>query len=427
MKNLIIALILISSLCFSCEENSIVKAEDVKPYLSVNSNENLQKINEQISFWKNKDEDNSSTVYKTQLANLYSAKYKLDGNVNHLIQAQKLLEQLNEHFKGKNPGVLRMLAANSISQHQFKNAYDYALPASQIKDNQYASKLVLFDACMELGYYTQAEALMLELVERDNFDYLVRLSKWSDHQGNLDQAVALMEEASQKISPNNTQLKIWSLSNLGDMYGHQGEIEKAYQAYLDVLALDKNYYYALKGIAYIAFAHDKNLEQAKEILNYLDKAHSIPDYKLMLAEIAAYELDEVTDKVLTKAFYTEVSKPEYGEMYNKYILEIDIAEKRFDKAIALAKKEILQRATPQTYDFLAWAYFQDGQGEEALAIAKTHVENQTYEPDASYHLGLIYKDVDNTKASFYLEDALSAKFELGPNTTKVVSSALANI
>lgn len=428
MKNLLTILILSSFAFYACEkEHQIVQAEDLQPFLSLEVNKNLQNINDQISFWSAKEEANSSAVYKTQLAGLYSSKYKLDGNVNHLHKAQNLLEEVNEFYKGENPGILRMLAANSISQHQFQKAYDYVLPASKIKNNQYGSKLVLFDACMELGYFTQAEALIAELYEPTNFDYKVRLSKWYDHVGNLDQAVEIMEQAAFTIAPNNTELKIWTLSNLADMYGHQGEVEKAYQAYLDVLALDSNYYYALKGIAYIAYANDKNLDQAKTILTYLDRVHPVPDYKLQLAEIAAYERDQITDKVYTQDFYAEVSKPAYGEMYNKYILEIDIAEQRFDKALALASKEVEQRATPQTYDLLAWTYFKSGNATEALKIAQAHVEQKTFEPDASYHLGVIYKQVDSEKSDYYLKDALGARFELGPNTSKEIENAISNI
>ena len=75
-----------------------------------------------------------------------------------------------------------------------------------------------------------------------------------------------------------------------------------------------------------------------EALNYLDKNHTIPDYKLMLAEIATLEGDDARADKLTELFYSEVTKPVYGNMYNKYILEIELGKNNFDKAIYYKNK-----------------------------------------------------------------------------------------
>ncbi len=428
MKNLISIFALAILMLSACQQNkSISNPEDYQVYLQSVGSENLDEMNEQIQFWNSKEESNSSTIYKIQLAALYASKFKIDGKVEHLHLAKKLLEEVNEFNKGENAGVLRMLAANAISQHEFKTAYNYALAASEIKDNQFASKLVLFDACMELAYYVQAEGILNELEDKDNFDYKVRLSKWMDYKGDLDQAVLIMEDAALNISPNNIPLQLWTKSNLGDMYGHQGKVDKAYQAYLDVLAIDENYHYALKGIAYIAYANDGKYQEAKNILNYLSKVHPVPDYKLMLAEIASSEEDEVREAVYLKDFYTIASEEKYGKMYNKYLIEIDMTQERFDQAILKAQEEVAHRSTPETYDLLAWTYHLNGQSDIALEIAKKHVENQTYEPTATYHLGVLYKDVEKEKASNFLHEALDAKFELGPNTSKDVQSAISSI
>lgn len=429
MKNLIHIILLSILVMTACQEqNKITKQEDYQTYLQNASHENLAAINEEITFWKDKDVAAPSSVYKIQLANLFSAKYKLDGDVSNLRKAQTLLEEVDSLMgQTTSAGVYRMLAANAISQHEFKKAYEYASLASEIKDKQYNSKLVLFDSCMELGYYIQAEGILNELADKNTFEYQIRLAKWMDYKGDLDQAVLIMEDAMTKISPSNDALKLWTLSNLGDMYGHQGKVAKAYQSYLDALAIDREYYYALKGIAYIVYANDKNTAQAKEILQYLDKVHPIPDYKLMLAEIAAFEDNAKEAQLYSEAFYVEANKPDYGNMYKAYILDLDLAAKRYEKAISIAEQEVLHRATPETYDFLAWTYYQSGQKEKALEIAQKYVEDKTFEPGASYHLGVLYSKVDPKKASIYLEDALDAHFELGPNTSREIQLALASI
>lgn len=428
MRNLI-QILLISFIVFtSCEqEKKVSNPADYQAYLQNTNKENLATINEEIAFWEDKDATTLSTVYKTKLANLYSGKYKFDGDVTNLSKAQLLLEEVDSSLGEKSAGVYRMLAANSISQHEFRRAYDYASIASEIKDKQYSSKLILFDACMELGYYIQAEGILNELKDKNTFEYQIRLAKWMDYKGDLDQAVFIMEDAQTKISPNNNDLKLWTLSNLGDMYGHQGKVSKAYDSYLAALAIDPEYYYALKGIAYIVYAHDNDTDEAKQILSYLDKTHPIPDYKLMLADIAAFENNEQDEKLYREAFYNEVSKIAYGNMYNAYILDLDLAAQRFDKAVSLAEQEVQHRGTPETYDFLAWTYYQAGQKERALEIAKMHVEGKTFEPGASYHLGVLYLEVDAEKAQTHLKEALEASFELGPNTSKEIQNTLSSI
>ena len=428
MKHLTIILLLTLLILISCEkQNKVSNKADYQTYLQNSGNENLAIIEEEISFWIDKEEKTPSTVYKTKLAGLYSAKYKIDGDVINLKKAQELLEEVNNNSDEKSAGVYRMLAANAISRHEFKTAYNYATLASEIKDKQYSSKLVLFDTCMELGYYIQAEGILNELDDENTFEYKIRLAKWLDYKGDLDQAVLTVEEALETVSPNNDDLKLWTLSNLGDMYGHQGKVQKAYNSYLAALAIDKEYYYALKGIAYITYAHDKNLSEAKVILSYLDKTHPIPDYKLMLADIAAYEEKQEEEKAYSEAFYTEVTKPQYGNMYNTYILDLNLAAERFDKAVTIAEREVAHRATPETYDFLAWAYYKAGQTDKAIEIAQQYVEDKTFEPGASFHLGVLYSKTNPKKAAIHLEEALEANFELGPNTSKEIQLALSSI
>ena len=62
----------------------------------------------------------------------------------------------------------------------------------------------------------------------------------------------------------------------------------------------------------------------------------------------------------------------------------------YEKALAIAQKEIKNRPTPLSYDLLAYVYYQKGDYKKALDIANTHVTNQTSEPVAQYHLADIY-------------------------------------
>jgi hypothetical protein len=63
-----------------------------------------------------------------------------------------------------------------------------------------------------------------------------------------------------------------------------------------------------------------------------------------------------------------------------------------------------------------------------LDIASRHVENQTFEPDAYYHLGMIYlANGYKEQARHYLYEALESEFELGPSVTKKINAAIQSL
>jgi len=58
-------------------------------------------------------------------------------------------------------------------------------------------------------------------------------------------------------------------------------------------------------------------------------------------------------------------------------------------------------------------------------IAQENIENKTFEPDALYHLGMIYKaNGMEAEATRYLEEAAQSSFELGPDITRVINEQL---
>src|SRR5688572_27218703 len=117
----------------------------------------------------------------------------------------------------------------------------------------------------------------------------------------------------------NKVLAAWTLSNLGDMYGHAGRIEKSYQTYLKVLSQNPDDDYVLKGIAWIALSHDLNTVDARNIVNVLAARKRMPEAHLLLSEIAV--LDGKQEESLTelKKFKAMISESSYRPLYAKYL------------------------------------------------------------------------------------------------------------
>jgi len=400
----------------------IVKVSDYDKYMqlvSADSMPSVKRINIDIDFWgKRLANDPEDAVSKTSLAGLYSARFKAGGNIDDIHTSDSLYLAANTLFKTSTSSIYRALATNCITQHRFQQAKRYLDTALAMGDDKYLTYLMRCDVFTELGDLDLAERSLDHIADKNNFDHLIRTGKLLDHKGDLKGAIDKMEMAAEKaVKSKKDALILWAKSNLADMYGHANRFKEAYKCYLDVLAMKPDYLYALKGIAWLAFSHDKNISEAKRIMNYLVKVHPVPDYDLILAKIAAYEKDSTTKQDLQSKFMAEVSDPRYGDMYNKYVFTLMTDEnKDVTRALQIAEKEVDNRPTSQSYDLLAWAYYNLGKKDEALKIAKAHVENRNHEPDALYHLGLIYAGTGNSnKAKHFLALANDSAFELGPD------------
>jgi tetratricopeptide (TPR) repeat protein len=208
------------------------------------------------------------------------------------------------------------------------------------------------------------------------------------------------------------------------LYGHAGNIQKSYDYYIQTLALDPNNSYALKGIAWRAFSHERNTAEANRIIDAISKTHHTPDFFLLKAEIAEYENNTAVKNENLKAYFQMLSDINYGAMYNKYNALIYADDKQTaTKALEIAKIEINNRPTADSYDLLAWSYYNLGDTKKALEIAEKYVAEKSFEPDLNYHLATIYK-ANNKIANIapIKEELINSIYELGPNMEQKINN-----
>jgi hypothetical protein len=60
--------------------------------------------------------------------------------------------------------------------------------------------------------------------------------------------------------------------------------------------------------------------------------------------------------------------------------------------LAIAEKEIVNRATPQTYAWLAWSLHRSNQDMKAMEVYKAHVSGKPLEALELYWMGKMMKD-----------------------------------
>ena len=404
------------------QKKSIIRVADYEKYLTTGTHEAREKAEAEKDFWENKlAQHPDQYTYLQPLAAAYTTMFEVSGDIDCLLKADTLLVQANARQNQKNAALQRTLARNYITQHRFKEALALLKKAENIGEKLKATQKMLFDVHLELGNTAKAEHYLAEIKALNEFDYLIRLSKWSDHTGNLEAAIKYLEKAVALAEDSHNQsLQLWGYSNLADFYGHAGRIEDAYNYYLKVLEIDPDYTYALKGIAWIAFSHEKNIAAANRILDAIAKKHETPDLYLLKAELAEYAGDETLRAEHLEKYRQLLEAHHYGVMYDKYnTLLWAEDEENTDKALTLAQREVANRPTAQSYDLLAWAYFKKGDAEQALNIAREHVAGKTSEPEVQYHLAEIYKANGMEKEVKTLKkELLESRFELGPNMEK---------
>lgn len=428
MKYIITALCI--GLMASCgsenKKGRITSTDAIDTYIKNNtthSDSALAFANSEIEFWSKKlNAHQDNFVYQQALAGAHSLRFEVSHDIKDIVITDSLLQLANTKTKSSRAGLLRTLSRHQIKQHEFGHAYYFAEKALRNGENRYGSNLLMFDVLMELGDVELAKAHLFQLENKNNFDYYIRLSKLKDHEGDLDSAIIYMEWAAQKVQGKN--LEDWAQSNLADMYGHAGRVEESYNTYVKVLDRTPSYSYALKGIAWVAYAHDHDIKTARKIFKHLATITKAPDYYLQLAELAAYEGNEAEAFKYKKQFQNAVNHPEFKGMYNKYLLDI-LIDVDPDAAYKICEEEIEKRPTAVVYSWLARVELAKGNNKKALSIIQTKVENQTFEPDALYVMGLVYRAVgDSGKATKCFNEVLESSYEIGPLLTEEVKSNL---
>lgn len=417
----LILMIVTFSLTISCnteQTKQVTNKQDYKAYLNLEDNTSLDIAKEDLEFWTDKIHVTPNQYpYYSKMAAANSTIFKLTGDIDQLKKAEENLILANTKTNFENSGYLRALARNYISQHRFKQALGLLLKAEENGENLSITQFMLVDVYLELGELDKVEMYLSKLKNFKDFDYLIRLSKYNDHLGNLDKAILYLENAlAIAESSNNQNLIQWNYTNLADYYGHAGRIKDSYNAYLKALAINPNNSYAKKGIAWIVYSYERNPEEALRILDAISKENTSPDYFLLKSEIAGFMGNIVEKEKLEQKYLSSVSNENYGAMYAKYnvLLFADNADKK-QQAIELAKQEVMERPTTQSYDLLAWSYYKNGEFQKALEITKEFVINKTFEPEALLHTAYILKaNGEKSEAKKIKEELLGAIYELGP-------------
>ncbi|TDQ29407.1 tetratricopeptide repeat protein [Zeaxanthinibacter enoshimensis] len=423
MKNLLLSamvLFLLAS-CTSEQKETITNPADYESFLGSAPAPTTSKY---FELWNSKIKPDSLQLMSFGIvAQQYDKYFKETGDITYLKKAEQALEKAVEIAHVGRSGYYRALARNYISQHRFKEALQLAGKARAEGSGVRESQSLLFDIHMELGNYERAEVYLDSIKNMSDYGYLIRLAKWNDYKGDLDTTIRLMEQAAAKAEDaKNVSLMEWSYTNLADYYGHAGRISDSYTYYLKSLNLNPGSSYAKKGIAWIVFSYEKDAEEAMRILDSVTRTHQSPDYFLLKSEIANYMDDRQKQLKNLEKYMSLVRNDAYGEMYNAYNIKLYLDETdEIAEALDIARREVNNRPTPETYGLLAYAHLKAGEEKIARRIVEDHVKGKTFEPGILLQTAAIYKaNGQEEEVRTLKEELLEATYELGPVTEQEI-------
>ncbi|MGG9972162.1 hypothetical protein ACQ33O_10245 [Ferruginibacter sp. SUN002] len=370
---------------------------------------------EEIKFWQQKiDPKNPGMVAELKYASSLATRFNLTGDINDIKRSDSILHTINRTFKDKEAAPYLGLIRHAILQHKFLLADSFLQQAQRIGIKPYESSTTSFDVDFELGRFYEAEQELKKITSND-YGYFFRFSKLAHYRSDVDTAISSMQKALETAG-TNLFLKQAALSNLADLYLHNGQLEKAYAYYKESIQLSSADLHSIMGIAWIALVHDKNTFLAEKLLAHVQIKTKSPEpiYKLMY--VAQAKGDSIKEMQYAKEFVLKVSDSVYGNMYNKYLIEIFTGVLNEPaKAEAIAKNELLNRSTSQTYAWYVWALFKNNRYSEAYNVFQNHVSGKPLEGLELYWMGKVMKGLNKGyNAEQFFKEANKNKYDLSP-------------
>jgi hypothetical protein len=423
MKRIFFSLIIISLLASSCKNNTkpIVSSAFVDSLIANYNAPAAIKTNEaDLQFWKNRILPHTTDYTNTsKYAAALISRFHLLGDIKDIKTSDSLLQKLAKDFNGKEVGPYFSLVGHYILQHRFKEADSVFQIAKAIGIKKYESSATAFDVNFELGRISLAKTDLRNIQSENDYGYQFRKSKLMHYNGELDSSIKAMQKAVENAGEEEG-LKLTALSNVGDLYIHAGKLDKAYDCYLQCLTTNAADLHSIMGIGWVALAKDKNDSLAEKIFQFVATKTKSPDPLFKLIAVAEQRGDSALQLQYAKAFEQKASNSIYGNMYNKYLLQLYTGIlNNAAKAEIITKHELQNRSTAQTYAWYAWALLCNNKKDEAYAVYQKNVSGKPLEGLELYWMGKLMQALNKGyNAKQFFEEAEKNIYDLGPGIQK---------
>lgn len=370
---------------------------------------------QELLFWRSRVHPASpGFLNETKYAGCLAMSFRLGASIDSLKKADSILQQIDRHFNHHEASAELTMAGHCITEHRFVEADSFFQQACRIGLRPYEALLSAFDVDFELGRYAAAR-IDLNGLASNEYAYYFRKSKMDHLEGELDSSISDMRRAA-SLAHGNAWLEGAAMANEGDLCLHAGELSRARDAYIRCVTLNNGDYHSWLGLGWIALVHDGNNTLAERIFHYAQSKTSLPDPLFRLTQAAAARHDSTLEMENAHDFVRMAGAPAYGRMYNKYLIQLYtgiLAEP--GRAESIARDELNNRATPQTYAWYAWSLLANHKRDEAYAVYRRYVSGQPLEALELYWMGRLMESLQkNYDARSFYAAAGKTPYDLDP-------------
>jgi tetratricopeptide (TPR) repeat protein len=379
-----------------------------------------------LQFWKSRIiPESPGMINELKYAGCLVQRFHLTGDMQDLVTSDSILFVADRAFDHKEMGPNMALIRNCILQHRFKMADSLLQQAKKTGIKKYESAILGFDVAFELGYYPVAAFELKQIASPTDYGYNFRWAKLAHYKGEMDTAIAAMHRAGEQAA-GNVSLRQVTLSNEADLNLHKGNIQRANELYVQSIRLSATDLHSVMALGWIALVHDKNDSLAEKIFRFVQSKTKAPDAVFKLTQLADARGDSGMQKKYASEFVAIATAPVYGNMYNKYVLELYTGIlNEPSKAEAMAARELLNRTTPQTYAWYVWALYSNNKIAEAEKVYQQHVSDKPLEGLELYWMGK-YMQAKNKgyNAQQFFKAAYKNRYDLSPGMVRGLEKEL---
>ena len=408
----IVALVLLLS-CHSNKQplvsqayiDSLINHYTIPAYVPANEDE--------MKFWNQRiDPVHPGQVNEQKFAGALMQRFAMFGDIHDLKKADSIMSAIDLRYLRTDGSVSLMRAGLSISQHRFIEAKENLHQAMASGTKKYSLLLSSFDVYFELGQYDSAARALHSIRGNKDYNYFFRLSKWEHLHGATDSAVKAMLEAA-AYAEQDSLLRQVALSNAGDLCVHNGMMDKATEYYKTCIQLNPVDFHSLMGLGWIAMVNDQNDSLAEKIFSFVREKSKSPDALLKLSLLAGSKGDSSLQIKYAREFVEKVTDSLYGNMYNKYLIDLYTGIlNNPSKAEDIARRELTNRATPQTYAWYAFALIKNKKPAQAYVVYQEHISGKPLESQELLWMGKMMKQLNkNYNAEKFFDAALQNKYD----------------
>jgi hypothetical protein len=418
VKRITTILFITSILFISCKNNKAIADKAFTDSLLTHYTlpASVKAIEKDIQFWKSRiDPKSVGLVNESRYASTLIARFHQFGDIQDIRMADSVMQLVNTAYNYKEASPNLSLCAYSILQHRFTVADNYLEKARLAGLKKYESLTASFDVDFEMGRYSNAALYVKQLQPYKDYGYYFRRSKLEHLNGAMDSAIQAMLTAA-TLAETSVYLTDVALSNAADLYIHNDELQKANDLYMQCIRMNSADFHSITGLGWIALVHDKNDTLAQKLFEFVHSKNKLPDPLFKLYQMAQVRGDSVLQVKYANEFASQALDSVYGNMYNKYLIEIYTGILHNPaRAEAIAANELNNRSTPQTNAWYVWSLFCNNKKEQAYKVYEQTVSGKPLEGLELYWMGKLMQGLGKGyNAQQFFKAAYKNHYDLSP-------------